>query len=91
MSLVLLHIPDTKRILWELFSILNDGGKLIIVDFDKNDKVNHPMVHNGFLHDNLKRVLSEIGFKSIKIKTFYQGSHIFMKQDASMFIASSTK
>lgn len=91
MSLVLLHIPDTKKILRELFSILNDGGKLIIVDFDKNDKVNHPKVHNGFSHENLKRVLSEMGFKSIKIKTFYQGSNVFMKQDASMFICSSMK
>jgi ubiquinone/menaquinone biosynthesis C-methylase UbiE len=42
MSLVLLHIPDTKNILQRLFNILNNGGKLIIIDFDKNDKINHP-------------------------------------------------
>ena len=35
MSLVLLHIPDTKKILQELFNVLNNGGKLIIIDFDK--------------------------------------------------------
>lgn len=90
-SLVLLHIPDTKKILRELFSILNDGGKLIIVDFDKNDQVSHPKIHNGFSHESLESILSEIGFKSINIKSFYQGSNIFMKQDASMFIASSIK
>lgn len=91
MSLVLLHIPDTKKILQELFNILNNGGKLIIIDFDKNDKINHPKVHNGFSHEELKKRLSEIGFKSIEIKTFYHGNRIFMNQDASMFISSSIK
>ncbi|WP_028777386.1 class I SAM-dependent methyltransferase [Shimazuella kribbensis] len=91
MSLVLLHIPDTKKILQELFNILNSGGKLIIIDFDKNDKINHPKVHNGFSHEELKKRLSEVGFKSIKIKSFYHGKRIFMNQDASMFISSSTK
>ncbi|HLS09466.1 class I SAM-dependent methyltransferase [Lentibacillus sp.] len=91
MSLVLLHIPDTKKILQELFNVLNNGGELIIIDFDKNDKVNHPKVHNGFSHESLKKMLSEVGFKSIKIKTFYRGNRIFMNQDASMFIANSIK
>jgi ubiquinone/menaquinone biosynthesis C-methylase UbiE len=91
MSLVLLHIPDTKKILQELFNILNNGGKLIVIDFDKNDKINHPKVHNGFSHEELKKRLSEVGFKSIEIKTFYHGNRIFMNQDASMFISSSIK
>lgn len=91
MSLVLLHIPDTNKILQELFNILNNGGKLIIIDFDKNDKINHPKVYNGFLHEELKKSLSEVGFKSIEIKTFYHGNRIFMNQDASMFISSSIK
>ena len=90
-SLVLLHIPDTKIILRELFNILNKDGKLIIVDFDKNEQVNHPLIHNGFVHEDLKRILSEIGFKSTDMKTFYHGERIFAKQDASMFIASSIK
>jgi len=91
MSLVLLHIPDTRKILQELFNILNKGGKLIIIDFDKNDKINHPKVHNGFSHEELKKGLSEVGFKSIEIKTFYNGHRIFINQDASMFISSSIK
>ncbi|MCM2534641.1 class I SAM-dependent methyltransferase [Neobacillus pocheonensis] len=91
MSLVLLHIPDTKKILQELFNILNNGGKLIVIDFDKNDKINHPQVHNGFSHEELKQILSEVGFKSIEIKTFYHGNRIFMNQDASMFLSSSIK
>lgn len=91
MSLVLLHIPDTEKILNELYKLLNVGGKLIIVDFDKNDKVSHPKVHSGFIHDDLKNKLTEAGFKSTEIKTFYHGKQIFMKQDASMFISSSIK
>ena len=91
MSLVLLHIPDTQQILQELSNILNDGGKLIIVDFNKNENISHPKVHNGFLHEELKGQLSEGGFKSTEIRTFHHGTQLFMKQDASMFIASSRK
>ncbi|UTR12717.1 class I SAM-dependent methyltransferase [Evansella sp. LMS18] len=91
MSLVLLHIPDTKLILQELFHILNKDGKLIIVDFDKNEKVTHPKVHNGFSHQELKKVLSDVGFTSIEMKTFYHGERIFVNEDASMFLASGIK
>lgn len=91
MSLVLLHIPDTKIILQELSNVLNDDGRLMIVDFDKNEKINHPKVHNGFSHEELKKILSQVGFKSAEIKTFYHGERIFMKQDASMFVCSSIK
>ncbi|SDC18424.1 Methyltransferase domain-containing protein [Terribacillus halophilus] len=91
MSLVLLHIPDTEKILRELFHILHDGGKLVIVDFDKNDRINHPKVHNGFSHDKLKDTLSAVGFKSTEIRTFHHGNRIFMNQDASMFLSSSIK
>jgi len=91
MSLVLLHIPETQKILRELFNTLNDGGKLVIVDFDKNTKVSHPKIHNGFSHDEMKKSLSKVGFKSSDIKTFYYGKRIFAKQDASMFISISIK
>jgi ubiquinone/menaquinone biosynthesis C-methylase UbiE len=91
MSLVLLHIPDTKKILQEMHKILNDGGKLIIVDFDKNDQISHPKVHNGFSHEELGERLSQAGFTSNKMRTFYHGNRIFMNQDASMFISTSIK
>ncbi len=90
-SLVLLHIPKTTLILEQLYSILNEGGKLLIVDFDKDETISHPKVHNGFLHDDLKNKLSDAGFKSIEIETFHHGKNIFMKKDASMFISSSIK
>ncbi|MFC0186730.1 class I SAM-dependent methyltransferase [Fictibacillus aquaticus] len=91
LSLVLLHIPDTKKILQKLYSILNDGGKLIIVDFDKNNSISHPKVHNGFAHEELKKLLSQAGFTATEMKTFYEGKQIFINQDASMFISCSTK
>lgn len=91
MSLVLLHIPNTEKVLQQLFDVLNEGGQLIIVDFDKNEQISHPTVHNGFIHEDLRNLLSEIGFKSTEIKTFYHGKQIFMNQDASMFIATSSK
>ncbi len=91
MSLVLLHIPDTQKIIKELFNTLNNNGKLIIIDFDKNINVSHPKIHNGFSHDEMNKRLSQVGFKSNEIKTFYYGKRIFAKQDASMFISSSIK
>jgi len=91
MSLVLLHIPDTQKIVQELYSTLNENGKLIIVDFDKNEKISHPKVHNGFSQEELKKLLSETGFKTTEINTFYHGKQIFMNQDASMFISTSVK
>jgi|SRR5690625_304226 len=91
MSLVLLHIPDTKKILQQLFNTLNNDGKLIIIDFDKNDYITHAKVHNGFSHEELRKKLSEAGFTSIEMKTFYHGERIFMNQDASMFISISKK
>ncbi|MBM9591226.1 methyltransferase domain-containing protein [Leptospira sp. 201903075] len=90
-SLVLLHIPDTKQILKFFYSILNAEGKLIIIDFDKNENISHPKVHNGFTGLELRSLLSDVGFKNIEIKTFHHGKNIFMNQDASLFISTSSK
>ncbi len=91
MSLVLLHIPETKTILQNLYHILNEHGQLIIIDFDENDEVSHPLIHSGFSHEGLKEILAEVGFKSTEIKTFHHGKNIFANKDASMFIAHSRK
>lgn len=91
MSLVLLHIPNTELILERIFSILNEDGQLIIVDFDKNDKVTHPKVHNGFSQQELEEKLCNAGFKPIERRTFYHGEKVFVNEDASLFIANSRK
>lgn len=90
-SLVLLYIPNTRAILENVYPVLNKGGKLIIVDFDYNEKVKHPKVHSGFKRDELKRLLSEIGFQSSEIRNFHHAKDVFMNQDADVFIAISQK
>ncbi|MGX7204643.1 class I SAM-dependent methyltransferase [Enterococcus pingfangensis] len=91
LSLVLLHIPDTKKILTELFELLPKGGKLLIVDFVKNSQVYHPKVHNGFAESELSSLLKTIGFSQVSIQPFYRGEKIFMNQNAELFLATCYK
>lgn len=91
MAQVLLHIPNIELILSRLFDVLNVGGHLLIVDFDKNEKVISDIVHNGFDQVELTEIMTKIGYRNIQSKTFYHESKIFMGQDASMFILDSQK
>lgn len=91
MSLVMLHVPDTKELLTGLYQALKPNGRLLIVDFDKNPNVYHEQVHNGFEHNVLKNLAEKIGFKNISIDNFYHGNNIFMQQDATMFLLSGEK
>ncbi|MGO4110371.1 class I SAM-dependent methyltransferase [Paenibacillus sp. YAF4_2] len=91
MAQVLLHIPDVEFVLSRLFDVLNEGGHVMIVDFDKNENVVSDMVHNGFNQAELADVMTRIGYNNIQSKTFYHGSKIFMAQDASMFILDAQK
>lgn len=91
MSLVLLHIPDTKEILAALYQQLTPGGQLILVDFDTNPLVSHPKVHSGFDQGQLQELLQAIGFTHIKSHTFHTADHLFMNQPASMFHLRATK
>lgn len=91
MAQVLLHIHDVKLVLSRLFDALNEGGHLLIVDFNKNEKIVSDIVHNGFNPEELSNIMTEIGYRDIQFKTFYTGSKIFMGHDASMFILDSKK
>lgn len=91
LSLVLLHISETKAILQAIFQTLAPGGQLIIVDFDSNDKVRHPLVHSGFDQKQLQKLLLEIGFIEPESHTFHQGEALFMNQKASLFHLRATK
>lgn len=88
---VLLHIQDVELVLSRLYEVLNEGGHLLIVDFDKNEKVVSDLVHNGFDQTELADIMTKIGYRDIQSKTFYTGSKIFMGQDASLFILDSRK
>lgn len=91
MAQVLLHISDVELILSRLYDVLNEGGHLLITDFNKNDEVVSDMVHNGFDQEKLADIMIKIGYRDIQSKTFYTGSKIFMGQDASLFILDSQK
>ncbi|NOU98740.1 class I SAM-dependent methyltransferase [Paenibacillus planticolens] len=91
MAQVLLHIKDVEFVLSKLFDVLNEGGHLLIVDFNKNEEIVSDIVHNGFNQDDLADMMAKIGYRDIQSKTFYHGSKIFMGQDASMFILDSQR
>ena len=91
MAQVLLHIQDYEAVLAKLHAVLNDEGHLLIVDFNKNDKVVSELVHNGFDQEQLKKVMLKIGFKDIRSKTIYSGTKLFMNQDASLFVMDAKK
>ncbi|NGP60478.1 class I SAM-dependent methyltransferase [Paenibacillus thiaminolyticus] len=91
MAQVLLHINDVELVLSRLFDVLNEGGHLLIVDFNKNEKIVSDIVHNGFNQVELTDIMTKIGYRDIHSKTFYTGSKIFMGHDASMFILDSRK
>lgn len=90
-SLVLLHIPDTDLVLKQLYKHLNPKGKLIIVDFDKNEKITDSRVHNGFDKQELKEKMQTTGFVHVSSDTFYQGEKLFMKEDASLCLTLGYK
>lgn len=87
----LLHIQDTKAILTKLFHLLHKGGHLIIIDYDKNDTIRSTDVHKGFHQHSLSALAKSTGFSRTESQTFYSGKHIFMNQDASLFIMDCEK
>jgi ubiquinone/menaquinone biosynthesis C-methylase UbiE len=90
-SLVLLHVPDTQNLLSHLYAALKNQGEVFIVDFDKNEHVQHEKVHNGFDQKELARKCELAGFKQVTSHTFYQGEALFMNQAASLFILKAQK
>ncbi len=88
---VLLHIEDFRPVLRRLYDVLNAGGHLIVIDFDKNVEIASALVHNGFDQEELAGIIKEIGCKRVQSRTFHQGSKIFMGHDASLFILDAEK
>jgi ubiquinone/menaquinone biosynthesis C-methylase UbiE len=91
MAQVLLHISDIDLILSRLYEVLKKDGHLLIVDFNKNKRIDSDLVHNGFDQIELTNIMEKIGYRNIQSKTFYNGSKIFMGQDASLFILDAQK
>lgn len=91
LSQTLLHIKELELILSRLYNVLNKGGHLLIVDFDRNNAVVSDLIHNGFSQDDLINIMMKLGFVSAESKIFYHGEKIFMNKDASLFILDAVK
>lgn len=91
MAQVLLHIREVEPLLTRLHAMLHPGGRLLIVDFDKNEAIMSDEVHNGFVQSELSGTLKTIGFRKVESATFHHGKRIFMRQDASMFVMDAVK
>ncbi len=91
MSQVLLHIADVESILSRLYGMLNEGGHVIIVDFDRHEGIDSELVHPGFVQAELAAMMTGIGYTDIHSHTFYEGERLFMNQDATMFVLDACK
>lgn len=69
---VLLYINDIELILSKLYEVLNPRGPLLIVDFDKNEKVISDKGYNGFDQEELIILMTKIGFKEKLYKGVYR-------------------
>ncbi len=91
MAQVLLHIKNIKPVLAQIYTMLNEGGHLLLVDFDKNEVIVSADVHNGFEQESLKSILMRLGFINVQSRTFYHGEKLFMNTDASLFLMDAVK
>ncbi|MDR0434555.1 MAG: class I SAM-dependent methyltransferase [Gracilibacteraceae bacterium] len=87
----LLHEKDTRALLARLCGALNEGGRLLLVDFDKNQRVSSPDIHNGFDRRELAGILEKLGCRLNSAETFYHGENLLMGRDASLFLMDAEK
>lgn len=97
-SMSLHHIVNVKKIVRKLYHLLNDNGVLCIVDLDEEDGRFHKNEegfngHNGFNQQWLRKVVEEVGFKSVTSRTFYNGIKNIDGEEVpySLFILSALK
>ena len=91
MTQVLLHEPDVRGLLSRLYEAVNPGGTIIIVDFERNDKVESDRVHSGFELMQLQADLLYAGFEPIHSHLFLHAEKFFMGEDASLFVLVGKK
>jgi len=77
-SMALHHISDTKKLLHTLYSHLDKGGRICIVDLTQDDGSFHKSEtgfdgHNGFNTGDLANIFEKTGFTNITSKIIYQG------------------
>ena len=76
-SMTLHHIGPVQKLLSRFYQLLRPGGWLAIADLDKEDGDFHGkdvpgVAHHGFQRERIRKLLSDIGFKEIKILTAHE-------------------
>lgn len=97
-SMVLHHIHDVKAIAKNFYELLNEDSYLCIVDLDEEDGSFHKNYsdydgHNGFNHEELKQLLSSVGFKDIEAHSFFYDEKIIENEKIkySLFLMKARK
>jgi 2-polyprenyl-3-methyl-5-hydroxy-6-metoxy-1,4-benzoquinol methylase len=77
-SMVLHHIGDVEAEIAALKRLLKPGGRLVWIDLDAEDGSFHAeepgfQGHNGFDRDEVKRILTDVGFPEVGLRTVFQG------------------
>ncbi len=73
------------------YNLLQEGGSLLIIDYDKTEEVVSNDVHNGFEQQELVDAVKKAGFSNVSLYTFYKDKKLFMGKDATLFILSAKK
>jgi len=74
-QMTLHHVIDVENIISKFYSLLNNGGQLAIADLYKEDGSFHDTEfkgHHGFNPEDLKAILSKVGFKDINYKQCFE-------------------
>lgn len=97
-SMALHHEPNVPLLFQTLFSSIEEGGRLIVIDLDEDDGSFHadePSFngHHGFEHDYLLETSKKTGFSTTTVKTFYQGEREVLEKKVpySLFILCAEK
>lgn len=97
-TMALHHIIDIRTILINLYELLNDNGYLCIAELVEDDGSFHKLEkdfsgHNGFNQNKLKKLLDELGFKSVVTNIFYNDVKVVegLKINYSLFLMIGKK
>lgn len=97
-SMALHHESHVLQLFIRLFTLINEGGCLVIVDLDTDDGSFHAdeahfTGHHGFRHDYLLEVSIQAGFSTASVETFYYGEREVLNKQVpySLFILCAEK
>ncbi len=88
------HVHDVKKSLSELKVLLKPGGRLAILDLEKEDGTFHDSpdsgaVHLGFSFEEMESYLTRAGYRDISIKTAWTHKKQSTGREYGIFIATA--